>query len=140
MRLAALLLAAGLCGCGILDQTTFDPEPEAPAVARPAPPMDARAPLVTIRYDVPEPAYQDLLRFAVRAAEARRPGGGYDVITVVPARGAIAEQVNAAQARSRDAGSVARTMTTLGVAPTRLHLGARADPAATAQEVRVYIR
>ena len=48
--------------------------------------MDPRTPLVTIDYATPNPDYQDLLRFAVRAAETRAPGVQYDVIAMLPPR------------------------------------------------------
>ena len=78
---AALLLS----GCKLIDQTTFAPSPEA-ATAAPEPPRaDPRAALLTIGYAAPAPNYQEMMRYAVRAAETRAPGVQYDVIAMLPA-------------------------------------------------------
>ena len=70
----------------MVDQTTFapDPEPPAPAQVATTAQADRRVPLLTVRFDVPNPAYGDLLRYAVQTAEARDPNVQYDVVTVVP--------------------------------------------------------
>src|ERR1019366_4600613 len=84
--LACLLLA----GCALVDQKTFAPAPEAKAqpAAAPAPPaavrFDARTPLVTIDFGGPPPSYEELLRYAVRAAEKRDGAVQYDVIAMLP--------------------------------------------------------
>ena len=135
--LLPLLLAGGLSGCKLIDQTTFAPDPEpsevpAPAPVTAAPRPTGRAPLMTIRYDTATPAYRDALAQAVTAVEQRRPGASFDVVGASDAAGA-------AQA-GRDAGSVLATLRELGVAAGRLHLGARIEPTATVREVRVYLR
>jgi hypothetical protein len=136
-----LALPALLPGCKLLDQTTFEPSPEAAALPAPAPARaETRPALVTVRYDVPNPAWRDLLRYAITEAERRRPGLDYEVVAVAPASGAIADQVVALQVARRDGTEIMRAITALGVAPSRLRLSARTDPAATAREVRVYPR
>ena len=136
-RLVAAL-AALLTGCSIVDQTTFAPEPEPPSPAQVAASARTygRVPLLTVRYETPTPAYQDLLRYAVQAAQRRDPNVEYDVVAVAPANGASA----AAAQGQRDAAEIMRAMMALGVPDTRIHLGARADPSATVPEVRVYVR
>jgi len=138
--LIGLAIAIWLSGCKLIDQTTFapDPEPASAAVAAQAPGQAAaprpanRAPLVAIRYDTANPDYRDLLAYAIRAAEQRRPGGDYDVVATATAK-------DAAQA-SRDAATIMLAMKELGVAEARIHLGARLDSALTAREVRIYLR
>jgi hypothetical protein len=145
--LIGLALAVWLSGCKLIDQTTFAPDPEAaavpaarPAVAAPAqavgqaaaPRPANRAPLVAIRYDTENPDFRELLAYAIRAAEQRRPGGDYDVVAASTASEAV-------QA-GRDAASVMVAMKALGVAEGRMHLGARIEPGLTAREVRVFLQ
>jgi len=135
-RLLACLL---LAGCALVDQRTFAPAPEAkaaPAAAQPAPApvkMDARTPLVSIDFAGPTPTYQELLGYAVRAAETRDRDVQYDVVSMVP-------KAADAAAGQRDAADVMRAIMREGVPPARIHLGLRADPTLSGPEVRVYVR
>jgi hypothetical protein len=133
----ALAIVSWLAGCKLIDQTTFAPDPEPATAAVAATPAAAprpasRAPLVAIRYDTRNPDFRDLLAYAIRAAEQRRPGGDYDVVAAATAK-------DAGQA-SRDAATVMTAMKELGVAEARIYLGARLDPALTVREVRIYLR
>lgn len=145
MRLGGLPIGCGLAlcllsGCKLIDQSTFAPAPEAKpgaaATPAPAPPSvsgESRRALVTIAYSTPNPDYQDVLRYAVRTAEARDPNVQYDVIGEVPSL-AGAEQAQ------RDATSVMRAIMADGVPPARIHLGLRAEPGVAVRQVRVYVR
>jgi hypothetical protein len=142
MKPAFVVLAGlALAGCELIDQRTFAPSPEA-APARPAaaPTVDPRTPLVTIGFDTPTPHYQDLLSYAVHAADARDPSVQYDVVTVVPATGSAMEQVLAAGKVKDDAVTVMQTMISDGVSADRIHLGARSDANVINHQVRVYVR
>jgi hypothetical protein len=132
-----------LCGCTLIDRDTFRPSPEAPSqgtLAAAAAVPAGRVPLVTIRRETPNTNYEDVLSYAVRTAEERRPDIEYDVVTVVPQKGDAAAQAAALQQGRRDAAEVMRSIMDLGVPDTRIHLGARLDPAVSAREVRVYVR
>ena len=133
LTIAVMLVA--LAGCKLIDQTTFAPEtesePAVPTAVAPARPAGQVA-LVSIRFDTATPPFQDQLAFAVRTAEERRPGSQYDVVGVSTA-------AEAAQA-SRDSAAIMDAIVKLGVADTRVHLGARIIPAQTVREVRVYLR
>lgn len=137
LRIIVVPLLLALAGCKLIDQTTFAPDPEPDQVAitagasAPSLPASTLA-LISVRYDTPAPAFEDKLAFAIRAAEQRRPGGEYDVISVSTA-------ADAAQA-SRDAATIMEAMAKLGVAPARIHLGARIDPAQGVREVGVHLR
>ena len=143
-RAVVLLGLLAFAGCKIIDQTTFAPSPEAvPATAiATVPPRsaDPRTPLVTIGFAAPDADYQGLLRYAVNAARARDPAVAFDVVAVAPAQGSPAAQVAAIATGQQDAAGVMRAMMALGVPDTRIHLAARADPAAPARQVRVYVR
>jgi hypothetical protein len=136
-----MVLPMALAGCKLIDQTTFapDPEPAPPAQIAASVRADSRTPLLTIRYDVPDPAYEDLLRYALNAAETRDPDIAYDVVAVGPGGGTTAA-VEAAQLRRPDAVAVMRSMMTMGVPDNRIRLGARTDPQIQIGEVRVYVR
>jgi hypothetical protein len=140
--IAGMVLVAGLSmtGCKLIDQTTFAPAPEATAVPVTLPRIDRRAPLVTIGYDQPNPQYHEMLGYAVHAAEARSAAVQYDVFAVVPAKGAPAQQVQAAGEAQQDAVGVMKAIMALGVPAERIHLGVRSDPAIVANQVRVYVR
>jgi len=126
---ATLLLAS----CKLVDQTTFAPSPEAKLAAAQAPKVDTRTALLTINYTEPNPSYQDVLRYAVRAAETRAPGVQYDIIAMLPAG------ADAAPAQRRSA-EVMRSIMEQGVVASRIHLGLRAAAAGGPQEIRVYVR
>jgi len=133
--LACLLLA----GCALIDQRTFAPAPEAKAQPAPAQPpqaqvnVDPRTPLVTIDFSSEPPHYEELLRYAVRAAEMRDRDVEYDVVAVLP-------KPNEADQGKRDAAAVMRSMMLAGVPSGRIHLGLRAEPALPGRQVRVYVR
>jgi type IV pilus biogenesis protein CpaD/CtpE len=132
---ATLILAAGLAlaGCKLIDQTTFAPSPEATPAKTESPQADPRTPLLTIGYAAPDQNYQDVLRYAVRAAETRAPGVQYDVIAMLP-KGA-----DEAVAQHR-AAEVMRDIMGQGVPASRIHLGLRTEQPGDAQEIRVYVR
>ncbi|HLB99636.1 MAG TPA: hypothetical protein VJK90_18330 [Acetobacteraceae bacterium] len=140
--IAGMVLVAGLSltGCKLIDQTTFAPAPEAKPAQVTLPQIDKRAPLVTIGYDQPNPSYQEMLGYAVHAAEERDAGVQYDVFAVVPATGSPAQQVQAAGAAQQDAVGVMKAIMALGVPAARIHLGVRADPAIGVNQVRIYVR
>ena len=140
--IAGMVLVAGLSltGCKLIDQTTFAPSPEAAPAQVTLPRIDRRSPLVTIGYEQPSPPYQEMLGYAVHAAEARNAAVQYDVFAVVPAKGSPAQQVQAAGVAQQDAVGVMKSIMALGVPAERIHLGVRADPAISVNQVRIYVR
>lgn len=139
-RLTALLACLlALSACKLIDQRTFAPAPEAAAPAAAAR-IETRTPLMTIAAGTRLSTYEALLRSAVRAAEARDPAVRFDVVSVVPATGTVAEQIKAAEAARGSATEVAHALIAAGASAGRVHLGARAEPAARNAEVRVYVR
>jgi ABC-type sugar transport system substrate-binding protein len=133
MRTTLLLAALALAGCKLVDQATFAPSPEEKPQATAAPQADPRTPLLTIGYDTPNPNYQDVLRYAIRTAEARAPRVQYDVYAMLPAGGDAAEAQNSAL-------EVMRAIIAQGVPAARVQLGLRTEPASAPRETRVYVR
>jgi len=126
-------LALVLAGCKLIDQTTFAPSPEAKMATAPAPQADARTPLVVIRNGTPPANYQEPLRYAVHAAQARDPNVEYDVIAMLPAPNDAAQE-------QRNATDVMRAILATGVPARRVHLGLRIQQALAQPQVRVYVR
>ncbi len=137
-RALLVLICLSAVACTLIDQRTFAPSPE----AAPAPvaqtkshsvPIDSRPPLIVIDYAVAQPRYQELLRVAVRAAEARYGNVQYDVVAV------MADAKDAAQGRDR-AVAVMRGIMAEHVPAARAHLALRTEPGLSAGQVRVYVR
>ena len=133
----ALALLAATGGCTLIDQRTFNPDagkppPAAVAAPAPSPPPAGPPALLTVRFDRPA-AIEGPVRQAVVLARARKPDAAFDVVSVVP-------DTNAAGVGGTEAAHVARLITAQGVPATRVTLQVRLDPAATAREVRVFVR
>jgi hypothetical protein len=134
VKFAPFLAGLFLAGCTLIDQRTFAPSPEAepiPLIPMAPAKYDPRTPLVTIDFTTPSPNYKDLLRFAVRAAQARDGAVQFDVVAVTPSLdvGAPPQAVE-----------VMRTIVAERVPAARVHLGLRSEPGVSAVQVRVYVR
>ncbi|GAB4194405.1 MAG: hypothetical protein OHK0024_34490 [Thalassobaculales bacterium] len=100
----------------------------------------ARRPLVVIRFDRQNPAYEQALYTAVSRALERRPDAAFDLVAVTPQRaGAGQSALNATNAR-RNAESVLRTLTGMGLPPGRVNLSATSSGEAQSNEVHLYLR
>ncbi|HET6182784.1 MAG TPA: hypothetical protein VFA03_04240 [Acetobacteraceae bacterium] len=143
-RRPALLaaIAALLASCRLIDQTTFKPAPEAkpPAPAPAGPALDTRTALMVIEPGTQLENYKGVLHDAVAAARARNPEVVFDVISVVPGRGSLSDQVKAADALRPQAVAVAQALIESGAPMDRVELGARPDPQVQRAEIRVYVR
>jgi hypothetical protein len=129
-----LLLPMALAGCHLVDQTDFAPKrPAAPPGPPPVPDPETRAALVTIDYVKANPDFHAALATAIQAAEAKRPGVLYDVVSVV------ADAAGAAAGRTR-AAEVMIAIEAGGVIPARIQLGLKLEPGRTIPQVRVYLR
>jgi hypothetical protein len=98
------------------------------------------APLVTIKFDHANVAYQQILYTALAQALQSRPTSSFAIVAVSPTRGS-APAVQLAQTESqRHAQEVMRSMTDMGVPAARLAISSATDPTAGSSEVRVYVR
>ncbi len=100
----------------------------------------AGAPLVVVRFDHPNVDYQQILYAALNQALQNRPGANFQVVAVSPTRGTAASVQIAQSTARRHAEDVMRSMTDMGVPPTRLNVASTTDPSATTSEVRVFVR
>lgn len=102
--------------------------------------MPAGPALVTIKFDHPHVAYQQILYTAVAQALQSRPGSGFAVVAVSPTRGTAAAVQLAQTEAERHARDVLRSLTDMGVPADRLALSSSTDPGISMSEVRVFVR
>jgi len=97
-------------------------------------------PLVTIRFDQPNVAYETPLYQAVKAALDRRPNAGFDVVAIPAGASTAAQQAsNAGRARSY-AQNVMRSLAAMGLPADRVSIRPVTGLTAPTDEVRLYIR
>lgn len=97
-------------------------------------------PLVVIRFDRDDVAYEQPLYQAVSEALDRRPQAVFDLVAVSPSQGNPAErQIAANRARDR-AEEVLRTLVNLGLPPNRITLTASTAGDTANSEVHLFVR
>lgn len=108
----------------------------------PPPPAAAagRRPLVVIRFDRPNVAYQQALYTAVNKALQRRPQAGFDLVAVAAAKGSPAQVTVASNKARRNAESVLRSLSEMGLPLQRVRLSAITSAQARTNEVHLYVR
>lgn len=101
---------------------------------------DGRQPLVVIRFDQPNPPYQQALYTAVARALERRPQAQFDVVAIASNHGNTGQAaLNQNQSR-RNAERVLRTLTDMGLPAGRVSLSSSTSAATASNEVHVYVR
>ncbi len=116
--------------------------------ARPgAPPSRAAAssaagdrPLVVIRFDQPDVAYEQPLYTAVSRALERKPSATFTVMAVAPNAGSPAQVAVNTNASRQNAENVLRALTNMGLPADRVSLSATMSPDIQSNEVRVFVR
>ena len=110
--------------------------------ATPPPPAAAagRRPLVVIRFDRPNVAYQQALYSAVNKALQRRPQAGFDLVAVAAASGSPAQVTVSSNKAKRNAESVLRSLSEMGLPLQRVRLSAITSTQAQSNEVHLYVR
>ncbi len=116
--------------------------PSARPSGTPPPPAAAagRRPLVVIRFDRPNVAYQQALYTAVNKALQRRPQAGFDLVAVAAANGSPAQVTVASNKAKRNAESVLRSLSEMGLPLQRVRLSAITSTRARTNEVHLYVR
>ena len=158
--LAALVpgvLAGGLAGCQFADETLWpDSPPEGieargqaakpetiplPAEGGAAVEAAALEPLMVIRSDRPDVAFETPLSQTVEQVLRLRPEARFDLVAVRPGRGTPAERSRAGTLTQQQAERVLKYLAgDLGLAPERLSLSATTNLSAAIGEVRLYLR
>ena len=112
-------------------------------VASAAPPGSGAAtgrPLVVIRFDKPRVAFEQPLFEAVNRALERRPNAAFDIVAVAPSAGSPTDVALNTSAARRDAETVLRALTNMGMPPDRVSLSATTSQSAQSPEVHLYVR
>lgn len=99
-----------------------------------------RRPLVVIRFDRPNVAYEQALYSAVNKALQRRPQAGFDLVAVAAAKGSPAQVTIASNKAKRNAESVLRSLSEMGLPLQRVRLSAITSAQARSNEVHLYVR
>jgi outer membrane protein OmpA-like peptidoglycan-associated protein len=93
-----------------------------------------------IRFDQPNPPYQQALYTAVARALERRPQAQFDVVAIASNQGNTGQAaLNQNQSR-RNAERVLRTLTDMGLPAGRVSLSSSTSAATASNEVHVYVR
>ena len=99
-----------------------------------------RNPLVVIRFDRPNVAFEQALYTAINLALERRPQAAFDLVAVAPGKGSPAQATVAANKSRRNAKAVLRSLSNMGLPLERVRLSARTSSNADANEVHIYLR
>lgn len=99
-----------------------------------------RRPLVVIRFDRPNVSYEQALYTAVSRALNRRPAASFDLVAVAPSRGSPAQVTVASNTSKRNAESVLRSLSDMGLPLARVRLSAMTSGGANTNEVHIYVR
>lgn len=99
-----------------------------------------RRPLVVIRFDRPKVEYEQALYTAVSRALERRPQAGFDLVAVAPGQGSAAHVARGANTARRSAERVLRSLTSMGLPPSRVNMSAGTSGETQTAEVHVYVR
>lgn len=100
----------------------------------------ARRPLVVIRFDRANVQYEQPLYNAVSRALQRRPNAMFDLVAVAPNQGNAARVALAANSSKKNAESVLRSLSDMGLPLDRVRLSALTSNTASTNEVHLYVR
>jgi len=112
----------------------------APQAGNPAQAAAGRRPLMVIRFDRANPAYEQALYTAVSRALERSPTASFDLVAVAPSRGGQSQAALAASTARRQAETVMRSLGDMGLPAQRMTLSSTTSGQAQSNEVHVYVR
>ena len=97
-------------------------------------------PLMVIRFDRPNVSYDQALYSAVSQALQRRPSAVFSVVAVAPSSGTAGQVALNTTTAKRNAESVVRSLTDMGLPADRISISATTSVTARSNEVQVYVR
>jgi outer membrane murein-binding lipoprotein Lpp len=97
-------------------------------------------PLVVIRFDRPNVAYQEALYTAISRALERKPSATFQLVAVAPSSGTAAQVAVNSNASKHNAENVMRSLTDMGLPADRVTLSATTSADVHSNEVRIYVR
>ena len=98
-----------------------------------------RRPLVVIRFDGENVAYEQALYNAVSRALERRPDATFELVAVAPASGGAARQALSSDRTLRSAENVLRSLQGMGIPVQRVEVSAQISAQAPTNEVHVHV-
>ena len=127
-------------GASLMNRAFAQAEIKARTAARSGKRRASSRPLVVIRFDRDNVAYQQALYNAVSRAVERKPDAAFDLVAVSPKVGSPSLRIFNSTAAKRNAEGVLRTLTDMGLPASRVNLTATNSATARSNEVRVYVR
>jgi len=112
----------------------------APMSPAAAPVASTERPLVVIRFDRPNVKYEDALYTAVKGALDRRPNAVFEVVAMASTSSAPGFASVGEAASLRNAQSVLRSLTQMGLPADRVRSSQSSSPSASSGEVQVFVR
>lgn len=103
-------------------------------------PVGTPRPLVKIRFDKPNVAYEQPVYMAVNEALQRYPNARFELVAVHPTGGNSAESTIESTRARRNAEKVLRSLTQMGLTMDRIDLSYMPSPEAGTSEVHLFIR
>ncbi|WP_404424953.1 hypothetical protein [Thalassospira australica] len=123
-----------------LSKRVFQSQQEAPASAGASMASTSERPLVVIRFDSSSVKYEQALYNAVNRVLERRPQASFDVVAVTPNRGTPAQVALNSNKSKRNAQSVLRSLTDMGMPSGRVRVSDATSASVSANEVHVFVR
>ena len=111
-----------------------------PSAGSPLPAGVGDRPLVVIRFDKANVSYDNALYTAVKGALDRRPTASFEVVAVSPAGRTPGSAALGETTIRRNADSVVRSLTQMGLPGDRIGVSSATSPTATSGEVQVFVR
>lgn len=110
------------------------------ATASQSGPAAGSSPLIVIRFDRPDPVYEQPLYNALARALERKPSAQFDLVAVSPKTRSNAD-AQIVKSRTRNyAESVVRAVTDMGLPADRLRLSSATSARVNSSEVHIYVR
>ncbi len=97
-------------------------------------------PLIVIRFDREDPNYEQALYTALSAALQRRPDAHFDLVAVSPIVGGAAQSELVKTESRRHASQVLRSVTDMGLPPSRMRISSATSNKANESQVHIYVR
>ena len=98
------------------------------------------APLIVVRFDTPNPNYEQALYNAMSRALERKPDAQFDLVAVSPEIGDPAQSELTKNQTKAYAQNVLNSITDMGLPSNRLRLSAATSARASTSEVHLYVR
>jgi hypothetical protein len=156
---AAFALVLSMPACTVFEEalgnsetTTTQKEPLEPAAPPPtaaavnavatseSPVMQGTPPLVVIRFDSADVAYEKPLYEAMNATLAKQPGAMFYVVAIAPPQVTAAGLSSAQTQSAKNVERVVASMTKMGLPASRISVASTTNAIAQVNEVRVFVR